>query len=87
MPRSGAFGEPLPDVLMPDALIAAVPIATVDPTVAALYRTIPKASTRPSTGLRAAEVFVTADNIAAVKVYERSGYEVVDYRMFARMQS
>lgn len=36
-------------------------------------------------GLRAAEVFVTADNIAARKVYERSGYRLVDERMLARL--
>lgn len=36
-------------------------------------------------GLGAVEVFVTADNAAAVKLYRRGGFEVVDHRMIARL--
>lgn len=36
-------------------------------------------------GLRAAEVFVTADNVAARKIYERGGFHTVDHRMLARL--
>lgn len=36
-------------------------------------------------GLDLAEVFVTADNTPAVTVYRRSGYEIVDHRMLARL--
>lgn len=34
-------------------------------------------------GLRHAEVFVTAANRGAVKLYERAGYRLADFRMFA----
>lgn len=36
-------------------------------------------------GLRVAEVFVTAENLAAVSAYRRSGYELVDHRFMARL--
>ena len=36
-------------------------------------------------GLGSAEVFVTAENRAAVRVYQRSGYEIVDHRLIARL--
>lgn len=34
-------------------------------------------------GLHAAEVFVTADNTAALALYRRGGFAIVDHRMFA----
>ena len=36
-------------------------------------------------GVPAAEVFVTAENSAAVNAYRRAGYEMVDQRMIARI--
>lgn len=36
-------------------------------------------------GHAAGEVFVSADNPAAIKVYRRGGYEIVDHRMLARL--
>ena len=36
-------------------------------------------------GLRSAEVFVTADNAAALRVYKRARYGVVDYRLIAQL--
>ncbi len=35
-------------------------------------------------GVRGREVFVTAQNTAAVRLYERHGYRVVDHRMLGR---
>ena len=35
-------------------------------------------------GVRGREVFVTAHNTAAVRLYERHGYRVVDHRMLGR---
>ena len=35
-------------------------------------------------GVRGREVFVTAQNTAAVRLYERHGYQVVDHRMLGR---
>jgi ribosomal protein S18 acetylase RimI-like enzyme len=36
-------------------------------------------------GLHAAEVFVTADNTAAARLYRRGGFALVDHRMIARL--
>lgn len=36
-------------------------------------------------GLQAAEVFVTSENHAAVTVYQRGGYHIVDHRLIARL--
>ena len=36
-------------------------------------------------GLPAAELMVTAENLAAVKAYGKAGYEVIDHRMIARL--
>jgi GNAT superfamily N-acetyltransferase len=36
-------------------------------------------------GLHAAEVFVTAENHAALTVYQRGGYRIVDHRLIARL--
>ena len=36
-------------------------------------------------GLPAAEVFVTADNTAAVSAYRKGGYQLVDHRLIARI--
>lgn len=38
-------------------------------------------------GLRAAEVFVTAENQAAVRVYQKAGYHIVDHRLIADFDS
>ena len=36
-------------------------------------------------GLRAAEVFVTADNAAALALYRRSGFHITDHRMLVQL--